>query len=100
MKNLTGIIFDELTVISEADRYIQPNGKTVRKWNCLCSCGNEVVVFQSNLGKGHTKSCGCLKEVPAFVRFWKYVVEEGRCWKWIGAVRRKGKGYGIFRNDN
>lgn len=31
------------------------------KWNCLCECGNEVVVNRSNLGRT-TFSCGCLRK--------------------------------------
>lgn len=30
-------------------------------WVCLCQCGKVVIVQQSNLNSGHTKSCGCLK---------------------------------------
>lgn len=29
-------------------------------WRCLCSCGRETTVCQSNLKSGHTRSCGCL----------------------------------------
>lgn len=30
-------------------------------WRCLCDCGNETVVSQTNLRSGHTQSCGCLQ---------------------------------------
>ena len=30
-------------------------------WNCLCDCGNEIVVSTGDLRSGHTKSCGCWK---------------------------------------
>ena len=29
-------------------------------WKCLCDCGNETVVVQTSLLRGHTSSCGCL----------------------------------------
>ena len=29
-------------------------------WNCLCDCGNEVVLLTRQLIKGNVKSCGCL----------------------------------------
>lgn len=35
------------------------------KWNCLCDCGNEVIVSTRNLNSGHTQSCGCLQKEKA-----------------------------------
>lgn len=35
------------------------NGRRV-KWLCACECGNRIWVDSSDLGGGHTKSCGCL----------------------------------------
>ncbi len=32
----------------------------MRRWRCLCDCGNERVVQGSNLRRGLTQSCGCL----------------------------------------
>jgi len=29
-------------------------------WECLCDCGNKIVVTGKNLRNGNTKSCGCL----------------------------------------
>jgi len=34
-------------------------------WNCLCDCGNKVVVCRGNLISRNTKSCGCLKQETA-----------------------------------
>ena len=53
--DLTGQTFGRLTVISKAENL---NGKWA--WNCICSCGNEVVVRGDNLRNGMTQSCGCL----------------------------------------
>jgi hypothetical protein len=58
--NLAGQIFGRLTVIEEAERHIQANGKPVRRWLCRCECGNEKVVAQPTLSNGHVRSCGCL----------------------------------------
>lgn len=44
-----------------------PNNKV--KWICRCICKNknpnEVSITCYSLNSGHTKSCGCLKQVPA-----------------------------------
>jgi len=56
--NLTGDIYGQLTVLREV--FInKPNW--CRSWLCLCVCGKETIVQQSNLRSGHTTSCGCLK---------------------------------------
>ena len=31
-------------------------------WRCLCKCGKEAIVCQSNLKSSHTRSCGCLSD--------------------------------------
>lgn len=31
-------------------------------WNCICECGNEKKIVGSELVRGHTKSCGCIKK--------------------------------------
>lgn len=56
MENLVGQTFNRLTVI----RWDHKKGHNF--WLCLCACGNEVVVEQSKLKSGHTKSCGCIKK--------------------------------------
>lgn len=58
--NLVGMKFGRLTVVSlSSDR---GNGKKpVTKWNCVCECGNKVVVTTNALKTGHTVSCGCKK---------------------------------------
>lgn len=55
-KNL-GKRFGRLLVIKESACSI--NGK--KKYQCLCDCGKETIVFSENLISGHTRSCGCLK---------------------------------------
>lgn len=54
--DLTGQTFGKLTVIGSQTPYIPP----VRKWHCVCTCGNDTYVPSSYLKNGHTKSCGCL----------------------------------------
>ena len=54
--DLTGKQFNHLSVIEVADK---THAGTI--WLCRCDCGNETKVATSDLTRGHTKSCGCLK---------------------------------------
>ena len=59
--DLTGQKFYRLYVESYAGKQ---NNHAL--WNCICDCGNKVVVTGNNLLSGNTKSCGCLqKEIIA-----------------------------------
>ena len=57
-KDLTGQRFTRLIVIERAES----SKSGLAMWKCKCDCGNECVVSGSNLRKGHSKSCGCLKK--------------------------------------
>ena len=52
-----GLRFARLIVIGNAPA--KPWGNLCS--TCICDCGNEVIVTDSNLRTGNTKSCGCLK---------------------------------------
>lgn len=53
----SGLRFGRMTALEA----IRP-GKGARvKWRCLCDCGNYIWVDSSDLGGGHTQSCGCLQ---------------------------------------
>jgi hypothetical protein len=55
--DLTGQKFHRLIVIRHAE-----NSKSGRvRWNCVCDCGNTVIVSRNDLRSNSTKSCGCLK---------------------------------------
>ena len=54
MKDYTGMRFGRLTVIGRSEQNPQ-------KLICRCDCGKTTEVFRSNLTRGHTQSCGCLK---------------------------------------
>lgn len=56
-KNIAGDKFGKLTVLSIAKR-----GHGYVQWNCICECGNKAIVGTSNLVRGVTKSCGCMKK--------------------------------------
>lgn len=57
-RDLTNQRFGRLTVIEKTDK--RSSGKNII-WKCLCDCGNETEVIETNLQNGQTKSCGCLK---------------------------------------
>lgn len=55
-KDMSGLRFGRLTVLSRAENSSRGNAR----WNCICDCGNKVVVSGGKLREGKTKSCGCL----------------------------------------
>lgn len=58
--DLTGQRFGRLIVLERAEDHITKSGKKVKRWNCLCDCGNKKIVRHGELRNGHTQSCGCL----------------------------------------
>lgn len=61
-KDLTGMKFNRLTVIRRIEDHIEPSGRKVAMWECLCDCGNIHNVSGKRLRNGITKSCGCLQK--------------------------------------
>lgn len=55
--SLVGQTFGRLKVIEAAE----PTAAGNRRWLCRCECGNTCPVLETNLKRGHTQSCGCLK---------------------------------------
>lgn len=55
--DLKGQKFGRLTVAGNPQ-----NGKRGTVWECLCECGQVVNVVSTDLKRGNTKSCGCLKK--------------------------------------
>lgn len=58
-KDLTDMRFGKLTVIEQAEDYIDPQGHHRAQWKCKCDCGEIVTVLGQSLKSGATKSCGC-----------------------------------------
>lgn len=58
-KDITGMIFGKLTVISKSNFKNSYSNHTY--WNCKCECGNTITVMGANLRRGITTSCGCKK---------------------------------------
>lgn len=61
-QDLVGQKFGRLTVLEQADDYIDNKGKHYAQWRCKCDCGNEIVTLGNHLKKGNTKSCGCFRD--------------------------------------
>lgn len=62
--DLTGQRFGRLTVTKRAEDYISPKGNKLPRWECLCDCGNVVVVNAGSLKRKNnpTRSCGCARK--------------------------------------
>ena len=58
-EDLTGKKYGRLTVIGEKPNTYGKNGKATIYWNCICDCGKEVCVYNSDLKSKKTTSCGC-----------------------------------------
>lgn len=54
--DLVGKRFGRLVVVSLSEK--RCSGE--KMWNCLCDCGNTLLVSTGHLTSGHTRSCGCL----------------------------------------
>ena len=58
-KDEIGNKYGKLTVISLSEK---TDSKRQKYWNCLCECGNQIVVRGSSLRSGQTTSCGCARK--------------------------------------
>lgn len=54
---MIGKRFGRLIIINKED----PGRKGESRYNCRCDCGNFKIIYQSQLKRGKTKSCGCLQ---------------------------------------
>lgn len=96
--NLIGQKFGKLTVLSFSS--VDKNNHS--KWLCKCECGENCIVYGSNLKTGHATSCGC-QQIESIIKsatthgqsntrlyqIWKDMIK--RCEK---PNRREWKDYG------
>ena len=61
IKDLTGKKFERLTVVRRAPDKKTKYGKNNIMWECVCDCGNTVIVPRNSLTSGKRESCGCLQ---------------------------------------
>lgn len=59
-KDYAGRRFGSLEVKAYAGKW-----EGTHRWLCVCDCGKEIVVSQTALRSGKTKSCGCQSRAPA-----------------------------------
>lgn len=70
--DITGAVFNRWTVLGYA-------GKGTGLWNVRCECGTIAAVNASNLKRGATKSCGCLRRETSQVTATKHGALAGGC---------------------
>ena len=97
MEDLTGRVFNRLTVLS-FDRK-SSSGKYF--WKCQCSCGNIKSQRSDSMKSGKKKSCGCINSPGE--KYYKENIEKrllskservGECLLWTG--RKIWSGYGTI----
>lgn len=69
MNEITGMKFGRLTAVRKLPE--RTKCKHVL-WECICECGNTIKVTSTDLKRGNTKSCGCLKKEKAATDSWKH----------------------------
>ena len=83
-RDLTGEKFNRLTVLGRAGSH---GGRAC--WNCLCDCGQSVIVETADLKSGNTKSCGCMKREQIAERSITHNESKGRLYNvWKGMKKR------------
>lgn len=60
LKDYIGKRFGRLTVVEYVGK--KNKNSTMNYWKCLCDCGNERTVGQTELQNGETMSCGCYQK--------------------------------------
>lgn len=58
-KDITGIVFGRLRVVSFAGTRPKPKGKLQKMWRCKCDCGASIVTTHWHLFGHRVTSCGC-----------------------------------------
>lgn len=62
--DITGKVFNDLTVLSFAFITRGKDGISYRCWYCKCKCGEIKAIRGKDLKSGNTKSCGCRHGLP------------------------------------
>jgi hypothetical protein len=89
-KELVGKTFNRLTVISQLENKA---GKT--RFSCLCDCGKEIEAVGSEIQRGHTRSCGCLRRDADMGRATRLTYGLASFHSLVSIYRRNAKKRGI-----
>lgn len=98
---VSGDVFGEFTVISEAEKYKLPSGQKNRAMVCKCSCGKIKTIRLLHLVRGRIRSCGCLGSErhgmtkDKLYMCWKGMKERATSSKCINAKRYIERGIGV-----
>lgn len=80
--DLTGTKFGFLTI----KKFNGYKTNYTQFWECLCDCGNTIIVSKPNLTNNHTKSCGCYKN---YKHCTTHKMADSRVYNiWIGMKQR------------
>lgn len=74
--NLENKRFEKLVVIKRAEDYIQPSGIRKPQWECVCDCGNRIIIRGDSLTDNNTRSCGCINESFTASELKKYCIKK------------------------
>lgn len=102
IKDLTNQRFGLLTVLKKTEK--RRNRKV--GWLCKCDCGNEIIVYSSDLINGDIKSCGCLKnsygeiKIKNFLKDMNISFETQYCIKDCKNIKPLPFDFAIFNNNS
>lgn len=99
-KDLTGQKFGRLTAV----KFVGQSAEKRALWECLCDCGNTIIVPGKSLRTGNTKSCGCLNIETATNRIvslnHKHGGSHSRLFKrWTGMLARCNNPHAVNYKD-
>lgn len=88
--DLIGQRYGRLRVIGQASSV-----GYAKRWKCICDCGKTVAVFQGNMRRGLTQSCGCLQRERASTNNGASLNPAYKCWSLMlqRCQNPKAKGY-------
>lgn len=85
IKDLTGQKFGKLTAVE----FSYKDGGNNAMWKFKCDCGNDIVIRGSEVSRGATNSCGCLKAINSKLSNTKHNLARSKVYKtWINMKAR------------